>query len=344
MHSLLLAACLLIFFVFSYADLYAGEPLFWGFALDGYPVTEQKLKNVEDETGLSSDIVVFYLQWPSPEDMNKNHFPRKSLETIWNAGAVPCITWEPMYYKNNDEIAIPYSEILKGNYDAYMLAFADQVKSWGKPLMMRFAHEMNIERYHWGTDKQGYGPESPEIYKQMFRYVVSFFKKAGVKNILWVFCPNAESVPAVSYDKSAAWNQIENYYPGEAYVDILGIDGYNWGTTQKKATHGWDSQWKSFKEIFRGTHEKLLYISSYKPIIIFETASVNKGGDKTIWINDALDTAIDWNLKGIVWFQTNKELDWRINSEEEHTYRGLVRQRTSHVQRWLDCLSKKVFK
>lgn len=343
LRSIFCAASLFAF-IFIYTVLYAGEPFFWGFALDGYPITDNKLKEVESETGLSSDIVVFFLQWPSYEDVNKNHFPRKSLKTIWDAGAVPCITWEPMYYKDKSEIAIPYREILNGNYDSYMLAFAEDAKSWGKPFMIRFAHEMNIERYHWGMNKQDYGPESPDIYKQMFKYVVSFFKKNSVNNILWVFCPNAESVPDVLYDKNAGWNQIENYYPGDAYVDILGIDGYNWGTTKKKAMHGWDSQWKDFKEIFKAAHKKLLSISSRKPIIIFETASVNKGGNKTMWIKDTLDTAAVWNLGGIVWFQSNKEFDWRINSEGEYAYKGLVRQSTSQAQYWIDGIAKKAFK
>ncbi|RZB30411.1 MAG: hypothetical protein SRB1_02691 [Desulfobacteraceae bacterium Eth-SRB1] len=66
--------------------------------------------------------------------------------------------------------------------------------------MIRFAHEMNIERYHWGMGKTDYGPQSPTVYKKIFHYVVTIFRNMDVKNVLWVFCPNAESVPNTSYD------------------------------------------------------------------------------------------------------------------------------------------------
>ena len=58
---------------------------------------------------------------------------------------------------------------------------------WGKPVIIRFAHEMNLNEYHWGTLEAEYGQKSPEIYIKMFRYVVQFFKDEKVDNVLWAF-------------------------------------------------------------------------------------------------------------------------------------------------------------
>jgi hypothetical protein len=322
-------------FVFSASITHAKERLLWGFALDGYPITQQKLKDVESETGLVADLTVFFLQWPSPEKMKDARFPLESMENIWSRGSVPCITWEPMYYRDNMEIMIHYKDILNGSYDSYITAFANQSKLWGKPFMIRFAHEMNLKRYHWGTAEKDYGQESPVIYQNMFRYIVSLFRKAGAGNVLWVFCPNAESVPQTSYDKTASWNIIKNYYPGDDYVDILGIDGYNWGTTQKKEKHGWDSQWRTFNEIFKSARDELVSISSKKDILIFETATIKLGGSKTLWIKEALETSKKWGLAGIVWFQSNKELDWRIESTGEFEYINIIRPSTSSSHKWI---------
>ena len=55
--------------------------------------------------------------------------------------------------------------------------------------------------------------------------------------MVWVFCPNVDSVPG------DAWNQWSNYYPGDAYVDWMGFDGYNWGTVQT------GSSWRTFASI-----------------------------------------------------------------------------------------------
>ncbi len=315
-------------------------PLFFGVALDGCPITEERLKNVQNDIGLSPGIVVFFLQWPSIEGQGSARFPRESLDAIWNLGAIPCLTWEPMYHRDGHEVMVTYQDILNGAYDPYLMGFAKQSASWKRPFMIRFAHEMNIERYHWGTKKEGYGPESPHIYRRMFRYVVTIFQKAGAQNVLWVFCPNSESVPNASYDPGVAWNRIEDYYPGHKYVDVLGIDGYNWGTTQTRAKNGWDSQWKKFAAIFRPAWEKLLQLAPGKPIFVFETASVNQGGDKGLWIKNAFKAARAWNLNGLVWFQVKKEYDWRINSGGDVSYRDIPKTTISLPHQWIKGLRK----
>lgn len=312
---------------------------FWGVALDGYPITAGMLNEVERETGLFPQIVVFFVQWPSSP--KPGGFPKESLEAIWMRGALPCLTWEPMYYKGGEEIMVSYEQILGAEYDPYLTAFAREARSWGKPFLIRFAHEMNIERYHWGTEKGCYGPKSPEIYKGVFQYVVSLFQKVGAHNVLWVFCPNAESVPNTSFDPGASWNRASNYYPGESYVDILGMDGYNWGTTQTVKKNGWKSHWKSFEEIFRPIYRELKALSPQKPIFVFETASANQGGQKSPWIKEAFLKIDEWNIDGLVWFHVKKEVDWRINSDGDTSYVSLVRSRGSRSRRWIKDFAEK---
>lgn len=310
----------------------AAEPPFWGFSLDGYPVTVSRLKDIEIQTGLPAQVVVFFLQWPAPGLMGD--FPAESLEAIWSQGAVPCITWEPMYQLEGREIAVPAEEILRGRYDAYLHVFAEGARRWGRPLLIRFAHEMNLERYHWGTDRKDYGPGSPDLYRRMFRYVTDFFRRDKAENVRWVFCPNAESVPDVSYDPAATWNTIEAYYPGNDAVDILGMDGYNWGAAKTKEKDGWKSRWQSFREIFAPLHGRLRRLAPEKPILVFETASVNAGGDRAAWIREALQAVSEWELRGICWFQEEKETDWCIDGKRDAEAVGFIRRETSTVQRW----------
>jgi len=316
------------------------RPFFFGVALDGYPITSEQLKSVAHEMGTSPEMVVFFLQWPSVEDQKSPRFPEESLNAIWNSGAIPCLTWEPMVYREGREVMVRWQDIVGEAYDVYLMEFAKQAASWRKPFMIRFAHEMNIARYHWGTEPSGYGPESPRIYRQMFRYVVTLFQKASARNVVWVFCPNSESVPNVSYDATASWNRTEAYYPGSAYVDILGMDGYNWGTTQTKAANGWDSQWRTFSSIFRPVRETLRGLAFDKPICVFETASVDHGGNKALWIKDAFETANKWGLSGLVWFQVNKEYDWRINSGGPSLHKDLSRATRFSPHEWIRSLIK----
>lgn len=308
---------------------------FWGFALDGHPLTEEHINAIEKETGIKPRIVVFFLQWPPPGNNLPVTFPEETLNAIWNGGAIPCLTWEPMYYEGGKEITVPYGNILEGSYDPYILEFARRVRDWKKPFMIRFAHEMNIDRYHWGTERNAYGPDSPHIYRRMYRYVVDLFRLAGAGNALWVFCPNAESVPDISYSSHAGWNRATNYYPGDDYVDILGMDGYNWGNSRTKEQHGWDSKWQSFEEIFASLYNQLRLLAPDKPLFVFETASVSQGGDKTAWIGEAFKTAAKWRLRGIVWFQVRKEEDWRLQSGAELTSLRNIGENDNSPQTWL---------
>jgi len=302
----------------SPGNLLPPTPPFFGVALEGYPLSRERLAREEEALGLSPGMVVFFLQWPDPATVSVSGgdgavFPLNSVASIRQRGAVPCITWEPMYIDGmGREQAVSAHEVMSGRYDVYIRAFASQARHWGRPVLVRFAHEMNLARYHWGTDAAGFGPESPGIYREMFRYVVSLSREEGAKNLLWVFCPNAESVPNPLHDARASWNAARHYYPGDAWVDILGMDGYNWGETQTAEHHGWKSDWRGFGEIFMDIHEELRDLSRSKPILVFETASVAVGGDRESWVRDALEVMVRWRIWGFNWFQVVKEQDWSI--------------------------------
>jgi beta-mannanase len=134
--------------------------------------------------------------------------------------------------------------------------------------------------------------------------------------VLWAFCPNAESVPAPGYDPAASWNRAVHYYPGDRYVDVLGMDGYNWGLTFTKEEDGWDSRWKNFREVFEQIHLELRTLAPEKPLFVFETSTVDQGGDREAWIRDAFETLREWHLNGLIWFQAEKEQDWRLRRED----------------------------
>lgn len=305
--------------------------IFFGFAIDGFP-TDKLLHEMQRETKIHPEMIVFYLQWKKPSQEYQSIV--SGLDAIWEIGAVPCLTWEPMTLSDNIEKMIPYEDILSGQYDDYISSMATEVKLWNKPLMIRFAHEMNISRYHFGTDKDNFGPQSPEIFIKMFRYIVNMFKEQQVNNVLWVFCPNVNSIP------NELWNAAKNYYPGDKYVDIFGMDGYNWNINRELAAsknQSWTSSWQTFEQIFQPLYQELRSINPDKPIIVFETASVNRTGDpkKSLWIQEALTICKKWGIKGIVWFQANKEEDWRINQNDDDSYISLIQPPTLSFQTWL---------
>lgn len=298
---------------------------FLGLAVEGFPLNVALIDRLDNEAKFIPAVVVFYLQWSS-----EKHALQSSLDAIWNNQSVPCMTWEPITLVNEKQVTIPYEDILKGLHDNYLNEMASEIKSWGKPIIIRFAQEMNLSKYHWGTSLEDYNRVSPNIYGSMFQYVVSFFRNKQVDNVLWVFCPNVESVPRQD------WNIVKSYYPGDEYVDILGMDGYNWDIDTELAQakgQTWTQPWRSFREIFEPMYQQLKEIAPKKPIIVFETASVDRSQSdkKILWLNNALKVAKEWDIQGIIWFQVSKEEDWKLVQE----INSLVEIQKPSFQDWL---------
>ncbi len=312
-------------FLLSFAGFCSKEktqsPILFGFAIEGFPVTAKSLIEQSRETKVVPQLTLFYLQWSKEPGQGK--LLLESFQAIWDIGSVPCLSWEPMQIKEGKEHTISYQEILNGTYDSYIDEMADAIAAWRKRVIIRFAHEMNLKRYHWGdVYQEEFDKNSPEIYKEMYRYVVDRFRKKNVTNTLWAFCPNVDSVPA------DGWNTPTHYYPGDNYVDILGMDGYNWNISEKLAKEehiSWSKPWQSFEQLFKPLYTELKALAPNKPIVVFETASVDREpGDKISWLKEGLAVAKKWDLSAIIWFPYNKEEDWRLNQFNDYTYKEIL--------------------
>lgn len=207
-------------------------------------------------------------------------------------GALPELTWQPQTSAGG----INYDDVLNGKYNSYIDSFAGNVKSFGSPIRISLAPEMNGDWATWGITKN-----SPAKQQAFWQYVVNRFRADGVSNVNWVWSPNIRYGDNYSY---------ASLYPGDSYVDYVGLDGYNWGTTQS-----WGSTWQSFAQVFAPSYNELTKLTS-KKILIMETASAEAGGNKAAWITDMF-AQIHNNypqIQGFTWFSENKETDWRIDS------------------------------
>ena len=162
-------------------------------------------------------------------------------------------------------------EILNGDHDKFLNDYADIVARFpDTAVLFRPFNEMNGDwcnycAYHTSRD--------PQLYVELYKYLYDIFKKAGCKNVIWVWNPNEKSFP---YYK---WNHQDLYYPGDEYVDVFGITGYNTGTYYK------DEKWRSFDQIYSPIYQRLERLND-KPIMITEFSCSSIGGDKVQWIED----------------------------------------------------------
>lgn len=244
--------------------------------------------------------VMIYVNWGNGTN---NNFPTATLNIIDANGSVPHIVWEPYLTSLGPGTSI-MDNILAGWYDTYITSFANSAKAYGKPMWLRFAHEMNGNWYGWSGAMNGANLAATSKYTQVWHYVWNKFQSVGATNVAWVWSPANANLPV------ASWNIPENYYPGDSYVDWLGMDGYNWYTNNDGSPNN-----QTFDGVFAGIYTTLGTINSSKPVMVSEFASADFTG-KSNWIADAFNKikTTYTRIRCYNWFHINKERDWRINS------------------------------
>ena len=249
-------------------------------------------------------ISMWFTNWTSAATTD---LPAGLIKANGKLGKLSMVTWEPW---------CELESIIQGKYDDFLRRNARKIAEVKIPVMIRFAHEMNGNWYTWSGQHNGAGetkgfgdsnvPDGPERYIAAYQRVVDLFREEGATNVLWVWAVNNTSVP------DEGWNDMLNYYPGNDYVDWVGIDGYNWGTT--RAYGGW----MDFRSLFGPSYEKLTRAIPDKPLIIAEFASAETGGDKSAWITDCFAEMKKHNrIKAFVWFNVFKETAWSLDSSDE---------------------------
>ncbi len=224
-------------------------------------------------------------------------FPSAACSQVRDAGAIPFIKLEPWSWRGKEDNSFSLRRIISGEFDSRLNTFAAGLKLYGSPVLLSFGHEMNApfdnRWYPWAG--------IPGEYQEAFRHVWGVFHENRAANAGWVYNVN-------EYDASL----IPQYYPGNEYVDWLAVDGYNFGATQS-----W-SRWRTFDDIFRGPYEALCRLSPDKPVMIAETSSTETGGSKAVWTREMAASVERFpRLKALVWFDLEKETDWRIGSSPE---------------------------
>lgn len=187
---------------------------------------------VYDETGKWIAMVSCgYSQgiWDDP-DMNSvliGHWNNGGLVNVgchwYNPWTGNGLNWTGGTYHDRSMNGGDFSDLYTPGNDAYNMFHADMDKKaeWlqeledaGVVVLWRIFHEMNSQTFAWWSGRD------QTKYITLWRHVFDYFTYTkGLNNLLWVYAPNAE------YE----WTEdVEYYYPGDGYVDIVGMDDYPW--------------------------------------------------------------------------------------------------------------------
>ena len=290
----------------------------------GFPNTFAGMEKLEDQLQYKFPIISLYSAWG---DKPTEQFPTRMVETINRMGSVPMITWEPWVVDFDEKIRknLPrvsereyatLAAIGRGDYDFYIVPWAKAAAEFGKPMFLRFAHEMNDPyRYPWGPQNGN----RPEDFIAAWKHVHLVFQKMGAQNVLWVWSPHI----------SMPW--FEYYYPGTEYVDWIGVGVLNYGNVAS-----W-SRWWSFHQILEKAYPALLKLE--KPIVISEFGTVANGGNPYEWYRQAfyhLDHTYQRGIRAVIFFNQESDvtmgtfaLNWSV-TQDEQAGKLVAKQLASH--------------
>jgi hypothetical protein len=213
-------------------------------------------------------------------------------------------SWEPFGFR--------FTSVINGQQDAYLQRVADSMKAYPYDIYVRPWGEMNANWSSWqptpGGEKRDGG--TPAEFIAAWRHMVTFFHSRGVFNLKFMFNPDASD-----------WSNntpIPTIWPGAEFVDVIGIDGYNWGNDDQ------GNRWHEFEVIFDNMYNILTGLHATAPVWIAEYGSkepeqndgspVDPNNNKGVWMTNMMSTRKFPRINGLAYFNVKKERDWRIQS------------------------------
>jgi mannan endo-1,4-beta-mannosidase len=269
-----------------YEDIKNSGNLHWGiFAEDVYHTgIETRIPEIEQKVEYKFPVILSYLHFGTD-------FPTEFMQNNYDDGRLVELTYQ-VTDSNNEKLFgyTPQLDIYRGKYDDTIREFARQAKAFGHPFLFRLNNEMNSD---WTSYSGIINMSDPDIYIAVWQRFYEIFEEEGVDNAIWIYNPNDRNYPPCN------WNDFTAYYPGNEYVQLVGVTGYNNGTYYKEKLE----EWREFDTIYSEIQTAYEPFFSRFPWIITEFSSSSIGGDKVAWIDSMFKNIGKYkNIKIAVWF------------------------------------------
>jgi hypothetical protein len=206
-----------------------------------------EVTGLESQAGRPFDIEYRYHDFSGSG--SNGAFPDASELQLAGSGHVLFADWTPRVFSTGTRLQ--WADVAAGNYDATVIdPEAQRIKNYGKPMMLSFDHEMDAQVGISGTAAQ---------YVAAYRHIHDEFARLGVTNVIWVWTTTGWS---------GNFSMFNSLYPGNAYVDWIGYDPYNFATCHS-------TSWKTFAQTIDPMYQ-WLETNGYgtKPFILPEYGSV----------------------------------------------------------------------
>lgn len=301
------------------AELVAPNAMYYGMYTEQAPHNWATFDATSTKVGAMPSMVGYFGGWDQD-------FRPDAVTRAWSRGMLPLLTWEsrPIAAQNDvvEEPEYSLPRILDGAFDDYLHRYARSIAQTGLPLAIRLNHEMNGTWYPWSERRESgssINGNRPGDYAAVWRHVHDIFEQEGANDlVIWVWAPNRiDKLPGVLRSPE----HLASLYPGDEYVDWVGMSGY----LRPPFRNGEDI---SFDSTFGATLAQLRDLTD-KPIVLAEVGASEIEGHKAEWVQSFFEGLADPandDIVGFSWFSlaittyvqgeraTN---DWRIDSRAD---------------------------
>ncbi len=238
---------------------------FPGFGGTEDTVTAERISAFENLVGKKIAWAYFSNNW-----LDSLVFPMQAVEEVLASGSTPFLRLLPRseFEAFERDPIWDLRNLIDGAYDNSIMAWAQAAKTVPHPLLVEFGTEVNGSWFSWnglyygGGETATYGatdyPDGPEIFRDAYRHIIELCRQQGADNLTWFFHFDVHSTP------EADWNQAILYYPGDDYIDWLGVSTY--GPMERGEKYG-DLKPEA---LIREAYEAFRQISLDKPYAILE--------------------------------------------------------------------------
>ncbi|NUL03452.1 hypothetical protein HRW07_09440 [Streptomyces lunaelactis] len=217
---------------------------FGAYVRHGKPDLEEKVLAYEKRIGRRLDIVYAY------HDMSLDGLEGQLLteqEQRVGKDRMLLLSWESKWWNGTPAQQPSWQGIASGALDKSVIDVqAKRIKEYGKPLFLSFDLEMDTRTPANGT---------PAEYVAAYRHIHDRFRELGVRNVVWSWVITGYTGHSELFPK---------LYPGDAYVDWIGYNQYNYYRCHK-------AKWQSFEQTQTASHDWIREnISDDKPLMLSE--------------------------------------------------------------------------
>lgn len=303
------------------------------------------LENINSYISLSGKKVA-WVYFSNEWSVNRS-FPFEISENIRDIGSIPYIRLmlrsDTAQYQN--ESLYTLDAINSGQFDDSLKNWSISAAHFKTPIIAEYGTEVNGEWFSWNAKWNG-EQEGADKFINAYRRIINISREEEANNILWVFHVDDSDIP------NQTWNRMERYYPGDDWVDWIGVSIYG-------AQKPFEKNWPLFSNMMDKVYPRLIKMSPDKPIIVAEFG-VTQGypdKDQAIWADNALKNLIKgrWqNVIGFSWWngewpndgntENNSVMSLEANPALNYVFNRTIGKNPSVLDRVIVTQRKKIVK